>query len=482
MADSLVKRNIRLFGIPYQFSSAVDPRIEGVSNTIGTNYMKNIILDAPIATIVPGVPKYLPGASDKTIKSHAIIEAMGGEYASLLNNITGNDSSNFRYYDFESKYVEYMKYVNILCRTTANFLGVTDPQYAIDGKSLDKYDWKNYRMSNNNDAYRSTVSAFWDSISSALSSIGMGGSSEMVDDSGFGASDSIFQSYNFVQFYVDPSVSCADSIGNDTSESKIKGLLDGTSDWMKEFSFITQSAGADYMSDLQQFVGDSGEALANGIATTNFPVPDGIRTVLGNFFSLAGNVIKGENIIIPNIYQSSSYSKSYSLTVHLRTPYKSKYGYYMDVVAPLMHLLALALPRQATANSYTSPFLVKIYVPGLFNCNLGIVKSISISKNSESFSVDGYPCDIDVELEIEDLYSDLSMTPASSPVLFVNNTSLIEYLANTCGLSLITPNLSRKFEMFTDSVINAITGIPSTIMGTVTERIDAVVASFLSLT
>ena len=484
MADALVQKNMRLFGIPYQFTDAVDPRISGVSDVIGNNYVKNILLDAPIVTIIPGKPKYLPGSSDKHLTTHAIVEAMGGDVGSLVNIINNKDDKNFRYYDFQSSYIEYMKYVNILCRTTANFLGLTGKEYQIDGYPLKSYDWKNYRMNGDGKSYRSVVSSsisnLWNSIRESFTTMGFNEDDTEYDEYSK-QEDSVFQSYNFVQFYCDPSVSCTDSISNETSESKIKGLIDSTSDIMKELSFITTSLGAgNEMTGLTQFIGDSADALGNGLSDMQVTGP--IGDALGNVLSLAGNVIKGENIIIPDIYQSSSYSKSYDLTVHLRTPYKSKFGYYMDVVVPLMHLLGLALPRQATANSYVSPFLVKVYVPGLFNCNLGMVKSISISKNNESFSVDGYPCDIDVSLEIVDLYSDLSMTPSSSPMLFVNNTSLIEYLANTCGISLITPNLSKKLELIGGSLFNSITDIPATVSGTITERIDSIVAGFLSLT
>lgn len=480
MADALVKKNMRLFGIPYQFTSAVDPRLDEVSSTIGNNFMKNIILDAPIVTIVPGKPRYLPGSSNKNLTTHNIVEAMGGDGSALLQSISGGDDKNFRYYDFQSSYIEYMKYVNILCRTTANFLGLSGSDFSIDGTSLQSYDWKNYRMSGS--AYTSVagniVSSIWNSIRSTSGIFGFAEGEGEFDESQY-EQDSVFQNYNFVQFYVDPSVGSSDTMSNETSESKIKGLIDSASDTMKELSFITSAMGAD-MTGLQEFVGDSTDAVGNYLG--NLEITGPIGNALNNVLSLAGNVIKGENIIIPDIYQSSSYSKSYELTVHLRTPYKNRYGYFMDVVAPLMHLLALALPRQATANSYISPFLVKVYVPGLFNCNLGMVKSISVSKNNESFSVDGYPCDIDVSLEIQDLYSDLSMTPSSSPNLFVNNTSLIEYLANTCGLSLISPNLTKKFQLITNSLISSITDIPGTVVGGVTESIDRVTAGFLSLT
>lgn len=480
MPDGLVKKSMRLFGIPYQFTPAVDPRLDEVSKTIGNNYMRNIILDAPIVTIVPGKPKYLPGSGDKHLTTHNIVAAMNGDVSALTAAIFNNDDQNFRYYDFQSSYIEYMKYVNILCRTCANFLGVDGPDYNIDGKPLTAYDWKNYRMSGSpySSITGSVVSSIWDSIKSTFGSMGFDTGDTEFDEGNL-QEDSVFQNYNFVQFYVDPSVSCSESMGNETTESKIKGFLDSSSDLIKELSFVTSSMGVD-MSGLQQFTDSSMDAVS-GFIDENMDFTGPIGNAVSNVLSLAGNVIKGENIIIPDIYQSSSYTKSYDLTVHLRTPYKSKYGYYMDVVAPLMHLLALALPRQSTANTYSSPFLVKVYVPGMFNCNLGMVKSISVSKNSESFSVDGYPCDIDVSLEIVDLYSDLSMTPSSSPMLFVNNTSLIEYLANTCGLSLITPNLSKRFELIIDSLGSAIGDIPATVIGSVTEEIDRIAIGFMSL-
>lgn len=491
MPEGISKNNMRLFGMPYQFTEAVDPRIDGVSKTIGSNFMKNVVLDAPIVTIIPGKPKYLPGTSDKHLMSHNIIGAMLSNNDEGLNAyIKNNDDKNFRYYDFQSSYIEYMKYVNILCRTTADFLGLDSSNFNIDGTPLKSYDWKNYRINRTgNDAYKSIVgnisSNIWSSISGSVKGIlGFDEDSHEIDEYDY-QSNSDYQHNNFVQFFVDPNVSCSDSISNETSESKIKGLVSGASDMMKELSFVMNSMGAgSEMDALSNFASNSMDQLGGYIGKigTDGQVVGNLANALGNFLSLSSNVVKGENIIIPDIYQNSSYSKSYDLTVHLRTPYKNRYGYYLDVVAPLMHLLALALPRQATANSYVSPFLVKVYVPGLFNCNLGMVKSISVSKNNDSFSVDGYPCDIDVVLDIVDLYSDLSMTPASSPFLFVNNTSLIEYLANICGLSLIAPNIKQKLSIIGGSLMNSVKDIPSTVIGTVTERIDSIYASFLSLT
>jgi hypothetical protein len=162
-------------------------------------------------------------------------------------------------------------------------------------------------------------------------------------------------------------------------------------------------------------------------------------------------------MIIPKIWNSSEFRRSYNIVVHLKAPYGNRYSYYMDVLVPLFHLLALALPKQSTANSYGAPFLVKCFCEGLFTCNLGIVQSISIDKtvSESSWTVDGFPSEVDVRLTIEDLYSDLTMAPTTQPRLFMKNSSLIEYLSTTCGLNLTQPQLGQKLAVDINAMLNS---------------------------
>ena len=64
-SSDLKKKNksintMRLFGLPYQFIETVDPRIAEVNPVIGSRYLRNVTLDAPIAYIIPGKPVFLP--------------------------------------------------------------------------------------------------------------------------------------------------------------------------------------------------------------------------------------------------------------------------------------------------------------------------------------------------------------------------------------------------------------------------------------
>jgi hypothetical protein len=205
-------------------------------------------------------------------------------------------------------------------------------------------------------------------------------------------------------------------------------------------------------------------------------------TALSRLINLTANVVKGENIVFPEIYQSSSYTKGYSITIHLRSPYGSKLAYYLNIFVPMMHLIALALPKQATANSTASPFLVKAYVDGIFSCNLGIVSSLSISKSSDGWNSSGLPNEVDVTLNIADLYSSLSISPSTQPQLFVNNYSLIEFLATNCGLNLANQDtLAKKAEIIASSLKTSFTDIDNNIGSMINEYINDSWLKFTSL-
>lgn len=485
-----LKVNPNLFGLPYQFPDIVDPRIAEVSVDFGTNFAKNIVLNAPICTIIPGVPTYLPGKSNSIQQSTAYALLSSGEsspFADVLSRgIGGTDpKKDVRIYDFQQAYTEYIQYVNVLCRAGAVYLGL-DKEYITtsDGTTyaFTNFDWKKYKWNAN--ASKSFTSRLVTGGFTALKSfLGIsGGTTGRVstaftmhtDDNGGGE----FGNYNYVQFYVDADVGSSESLSNSVGQSQIAQLFDSGSTMMKEIAFMANSGGLSEKT--RNYLTSAGGVLANGVNQI-FTGTSSIGNVLQRVINLGGEILKGNNIVIPDIYQSSSYQKSYSLTVHLKSPYGTKLGYYMDVFVPLMHLMALAIPKQGSANSYESPFLVKAHVEGIFSCNLGIVDSISISRSPESWNMDGLPTEVDVTLNISDLYSALFMSPSSAPVRFVNNSSLIEFLAVNCGLSITTPNLKKKWNVFASSIINRLTDIPGTIASAVDETINAFFTKLLSV-
>ena len=448
--------SMRLFGVPYQFTPLVDPRVTGISSEVGKNFTENILLEAPICTVIPGNPAFLPGQGKgrKMSTAQALLSASdaGSSIKAALGE--GSTEKDMKLYDFQPAYNDYMQYVNALCRVGASFLHIGD---GSDGLPSDKnsdfwnYDWRRYKW--NNKAGRSMASRM-----SRVSSL-----FDEIDDKGGGYNESLVslsKSYNYVQFYIDSEVSPDESLSNSTGASSFKGLLDQGSSTLKEVAFMANSGGID-STTLAGFTEGVTSAMQGGVSAilgTN-----GIGTAVGRIINLGSEALKGNNLIIPDIYQNSEYSKSYSFTVHLKTPYGTRFGYFYDIFVPMMHLLALVMPRQQSANSFNSPFLLKAYVNNTFTCNLGIASSISIQKVSDSFSTSGLPSEVDVTIQINDLYSDLMMSPSSSPKMFVENTSLVEYLATTCGLDLTNPNISLKWKTILETYTNSILDIGNNI-------------------
>ena len=140
------------------------------------------------------------------------------------------------------------------------------------------------------------------------------------------------------------------------------------------------------------------------------------------------------------------------------------------------------MPRQQSANSFNSPFLVKMYVNNTFTCNLGMATSISVQKVSDSYSTSGLPSEVDVTVQVADLYSDLMMTPVNKPKMFIENTSLVEYIASMCGLDLTAPNMTLKWKKNLNTYINAIKSIKPNVGGMIEEKAFGEIRKFFGMT
>lgn len=438
LSKSISNLSMRLFGVPYQFPEAVDPRVSGISKDIGRNFTENILLEAPVCTVIPGTPAFLP-TGDKATKmttGQALISGNVEDLGGLLGEkLTEQD---MKLYDFKPAYYDYMDYVNVMCRCGAVFLKIEDsteglPDGKIGGGSFHTYNWRNYKW--NNLGTKSIFSRVRKAKLTKLRDIDDTSSSEET-------LTSLSKNYGYVQFYIDPDASLDETLTNSTTASTFKGMLDQGSSMLKEVAFMANTGGVD-TNTLQSFTEGVTSAMQGGIS--KILGSNGIGSAVGRIINLGSETLKGNNLIIPDIYQNSEYSKSYSFTVHLKTPYGTRFGYYYNIFVPLMHLLALVMPRQQSANSFNSPFLMKAYVNNTFTCNLGIASSISIQKVTDSYSTSGLPSEVDVTIQINDLYSDLMMSPARHPKMFLANTSLIEYLATACGLDLTNPNMDMKW-------------------------------------
>ena len=529
-----LNKTMQLHGLPYQFLPSVDYRVSSVSTLIGRKYIEKVILNAPVVTILPGKPSYLPGQKNKASITEAFLEAASGNLGPLQTLSTAQNIDNIKFYDFKTAYVECMQYVNVMCRTLAAFLELegndekdNKVDYKINGKTANfmNFDWKDYRW--NGKSYSSTAStvagAAAKSVAKATKSVfenllelGKSGVDYVtgktknsttyteavskkakltqkiskntlnLNDNTSGMSseetdtfESLFRNVHYMQFYVDPSSDVSETMGNSTKESSLKSNFNNVSDTMRDIAFMANSGGVD-TSGLQKLGNNAmdkmGEILGNGVGSVN----ESAGSLVSRLLSTGKNILKGDNVIMPDIYSSSEYTKSYNIIIPLKALYGNKFSIYMDVLVPMAFALSLVLPKATSANTFSSPMLVKCFMPGKFTCNMGIVTSCTIER-SDNRNVDGLCQEMTITLGITDLYSDLTMTPASNPVLFCNNSSLIEYLAINCGLDLIDSQFSTKASLVWNNLKNSVTDIPDNVMSKVGEEMDDMIYKFTGL-
>ena len=468
--SSFDAQNTNILGMSHQFLESTDFRIDS-GNNFGYCYAKEIFMEKPMVTLIPGKPNYLPEYSkaDKEIFKNLISSddfASGGEESkSLLQNlIDGNEDS--RYYDFVSDYSTYIKYVNLMCRVAAVFLGIGDKK-GPDGKTDYKYyNWANYQY------YRNYSTKIDDSHIFKEYEEAQNANREAAITL---HNDLFIGERTHVNFIVDPSTSITENISNTTQKSQLEGTFDSMEGIVKEAAMFMSS------------MSESAASVNSYLTTAGEKILELGNTLTGGFFKkMLGlaeeHVLHGSNIIYPEIWMDSEYSKTYSIKINLISPYGTREAIYLNILVPIFHALCFTLPKQTSANSFTSPFLVRGFSTGWFSIDMGMVESIDIDKGPEqSWTVEGLPTQATVTLTIKDFYAQLMMTPSNNISMFWNNQGLIDYLGVTCGIDLSKPNIIIKLDVIKMLLVNKVTNIiPNTYLK-LTEGFKNKVAGFFGI-
>jgi hypothetical protein len=470
----------RLFGAPYQLLDSVDRRFKDLNPYVGTEYLRHFLLNSPILHIRPGMPKYTGGDDPNSIKNIATRVALA---AGTNGGITGwdelklgleqrflfykGDKLQRRMFSFRETYYDYMMHVNYMCRSVATLMDLTDtagdnlytsgtfandPQGNYEFEPFEKMRWENYRMTNR--YVRTTAEQFGAMLAKApvikqVLELGSFLKDVFTPDSFKNYEKEIFGPQNIeengfydvmknkvksVLFLVEP-VSFTETLQNQTAQSFIESMADGLQNSVgSEIAFMTNSkADTGILDEITGFLSNGVETIGTALGGLVSPVTGGF---VQNLFSAGAASLKGQKMIYPDIYKSSNSTMNYNFSITLSSPYGDKYNYYMNIIVPLMHLIALAAPRMTTSNNVASPFLVQAFIPGMCSCQLGIIENMTITKNpsTKHVSINGFPLTIKVDFTIKELYNAMAISPANDPSSFMYNETLNDYMANIAGL------------------------------------------------
>lgn len=255
-----------------------------------------------------------------------------------------------------------------------------------------------------------------------------------------GWKDSVYDASKFICFKIEKgSDNASENFSNSTSESQLQQRLNSIAYQKRERDLSVEGMGTGIRAGIKrtakwfdqlgkQVSGIFGEGkMFSGIidATEYGSVGNG-------FYDL------------PKQWSGASFSRSTSISIRLR----SKTGgdpasIYQNIMIPLSCLLAMAMPRPSGHSTYTSPFILRAWVRGMFNIPAGIITSMSVTRGESEFgwSRARLPTVVNVNLSIEDLSPILFMDFAQEGwtdllTLTENNTKLIEYVNTLTGLSV----------------------------------------------
>jgi len=432
ISDEMVANSMNgIWGLPYQFMSSVDLRIGNNDDIgIGRSYADRIMTRMPLMLLAPGKVKFMRSDAEKfvkdvTEKANKLIELVGGDKDASLGT---------KYYSFEDDWATYYKAVNVMCTTGAEFLGLSDIPVKIGNASgklstiqwdkAQESDYKNYMQGGDSNAY--------------------------------------------VAFFVESSGNVSEELSNGTTESTLSSTVNGFSSSARELQFLVGSITG------REFLDEEAESnvmnAINEIQNKYFNGGQIFTDIAAGFATVA----MGGKLIFPEIWNDSEYSKSFDFTVKLRCPDGDDLSWYLNIYVPLVHLICLTAPHQSdNVNGIKSPFLVRGYFKGLFNCDMGIITSLSISKgNDAGWTKSGLPLEVDVSVQLKDLYQSLSIITTESPYGFISNTALSTYVANTCGVAINKTGIDQQWEMYKILTANKLKHIPHNIVNQFEQYIE----------
>lgn len=414
-------------GLPYQFLDTADRRIVSTNNKgvktqldLGRKYTERIFSRLPLVFFSPGKPLFCGDqqAADALITNNALLD--------------GQLKKNIPYYQFQFDFAQYYFYLNAMLTSIAVFLGINTEKITLQGTK------KETMIGNINWATEENPQL-----------------------------KTFVNKEENIAFYADSFSEVSESFGNDTTSSQLASMVNGFSDQAKELKYLFGENGSAVASMI-----NSGEEVTSSITNSLSGLVSNVGGgILGSITNKGVNsVLNGGKIIFPELWSDSSYDKSISLNFKFRSPDSDNLSIFLNVIKPYCKLLALVMPRlvgsdieessKYDVNAYSAPFLVKAFAKGMFNIDMGIITSLSVNKGGECrWNDSGLPTQIDVSVDIKDLYRSMAMSSykasatnvfknISATGRFVANTSYMNFLANNAGVNAGFLDFKDKFRNY----------------------------------
>lgn len=282
----------------------------------------------------------------------------------------------------------------------------------------------------------------------------------------------------YVSFMINnPQIS--ESYTNTTAASLVGGVTKQGDQYGAEIAFLTNSTG-NKLDDAILSIGDKAVNLAEQIVTN---LSGGVGKFTAALVGSMSRSFIGDHTIYPNVFQEHTSTTSLSFNIHLSCD-GDPYSYLTQELVPLFFIFGMVLPKMSknNASAYQYPPIVQCNIPGMWGSRLAMIRSVTINKNpgGKEVSINGYPLEIDVSIEVEDLQHVLVTSPMNHPAVFLNNATMFDYIAQISGvdkyrvngsmrlvarLALASSAVSKTFVNLSEGLANDIVSIGNKITG-----------------
>jgi hypothetical protein len=411
-----------IFGLPLRYNEISDPNKRV--------YAQSILRDLPLISIIPGNPQFIDITKDPNLNSEVglirslvkgTIDRDGNVNSTTISNWLSkakgsDDTTNIRYYNFRSDYSSYFKYVQVMLNTL--FIKMKLGKYFDFGAAFPKKFGE-----------RSALAFFYDVNATSIS----------------------------------------ESADNDFGASQLDGMAKQGGQIAREIRFVLgKNVTPDAMAKFN----------ADDRNTKNGKVDDKVEemSALGSLFDnlkrqgkdVSSVMYNGANIMYPEVWQDSRFTRSYSLGFKFSSPYGDPMSIFQFIYVPFVCLLALCLPRQDSVMGYGSPFIIKADIPGNFSIDMGVVSSMTYKKaDDNAWSKDGLPLELTVTLQCKDLYPAMMMS--NSFQTLIANVGLLTYLENLAGLTITESKAVGDITSFLSDKVSNIVQAPKRLINNVND-------------
>lgn len=375
----------------------------------------------------------LNNASIKDMIFSSFGATLGTFSAALLTSLSVQQP----FYTFESDWTTYIDNVKMMINAATVMLGLTDASVRIGNRLFPISPTTKMESDGSNDA--------WANYRFITPSSGQGAELSLDTQNG--------DTSQYVSYMVDPkgiSETYSNSVGDSQLYSSVLSMGEG---FGNEIAFITSSSQTGLDDAVLNLTGDvltAAEAVMSKLGST------------GRFTAaLASGMFrsfKGDHTIYPMIFQKhDSNSSAISLTVKLRASGGDPYSYLTEILVPMFFALGMVLPQMSrnSGAAYSYPPIVQCNVPGIWGTRLGMVTSLTITKNSDGndVSVYGYPLSVDMTINVQDLQHTLMTSGMSKMSMMLNNHTMYDYIAQCCGVDKYRVNGSMR--LITKAILSA---------------------------